>query len=191
LLFAREAGISGAACAIRRLLEHRSERTFPAFTQGRNPQRAFQLRTGMSRQVQQSVDLCDCDPFRAIRDFYDVVARANFSFLQNAEVESRPVMRDQQRRHAGFVHPQTDTVAGDARLRHLKECAANAVPVANANLAIGKSFDGEVFAELAEGEIIAAKELLPVAIRIHLIEEDSAVFSTVAGQIALSIAIDV
>ncbi len=72
-----------------------------------------------------------------------------------------------------------------------KSGIADAVPVADANLVIRKSIDGEVFSELAEGEILATEELLPVVVGVHLIHKYGSLFTAVAGEVTLRIAINV
>src|SRR3954471_21566696 len=82
-------------------------------------------------------------------------------------------------------------MAGDARLRHFEECIADPVSIADANLSVGESLDREVFAELAEDEIIAAEKAFPVAIGVRLINENSPMLPTVAGKVCLRIAHDI
>ncbi len=100
-------------------------------------------------------------------------------------------MRDKQGSHARFVHPNAYPVAGNARLRHFEKCAPDAIAIANANFVIRKTVDGEVLAELPEGEVISPELLFPVTIRIHLVHEDCAVLSAVTGQIPLAVAVNV
>src|SRR5271154_2497540 len=100
-------------------------------------------------------------------------------------------MRDQQRRHARFIHADADAVAGHAWLRHFKFSATDAVAIADAHLAIGKSFDREVFSELTESKIVAAEKTLPEMVRIHLVDEYGGVLPAVAGEIGLRIPIDI
>ena len=100
-------------------------------------------------------------------------------------------MRDQQGGHLRLVHPQADPVAGDPRLAHLEQRGADAVAVADPDLVIGESFDGEVLAELPVAEIVAVQERLPVAIGLQLVEEDRTVHAAMPGQVALSVAVDV
>ena len=60
-------------------------------------------------------------------------------------------------------------------LRYFKYRITNAVAIANADLIIRKSIDGEVFSELAVGKIVAAQKALPVMVRVHLVDEYGAV----------------
>jgi hypothetical protein len=101
------------------------------------------------------------------------------------------MMRDEQRWHARLIHADADAVARDARLRNFKYRATNAVAIADAHLAIEKSLDGEVFAELAKGKIAPAQKTLPVMVRVHLIDKYRALFSTVTREIGLLVTIDV
>src|SRR6266513_2970797 len=107
----------------------------------------------MSWQIQEGINLGHADSFRNVSNFYNVVACPNFSFLQHAKVESWSVMRNQQGCHPRFIHANADAVARYARLCHFKYRVTNAVEVANADLVIKKSLDGEIFSELAESKI--------------------------------------
>jgi hypothetical protein len=118
----------------------------------------------MSWQIQESVNVGDCDLLWAIANFHDVIAGTNFSFLQYSKVEAWPTMCDQQSRHARLVHADANAVAGYARLGHFEYCITDTVPITDANLAIGKTFNGEVFAELAKTEIVAPKKARPVTV---------------------------
>ena len=114
-----------------------SNEALPTLAERWNAECTFQLFARVSRQVQQGVHVRDGDPFRTVGNFYDVIARANFSFLQNAEVETRPVMRDKQCRHARLIHADADAVAGHARLRHFEDRSTNPVLITYADLIVG------------------------------------------------------
>src|SRR5580700_10420896 len=101
------------------------------------------------------------------------------------------MMGDKQSRHARLIHANADSKAGYARLTHFKQSATNAVLVTDAHLAISQPLNREVFAELPETEIVATQELFPVVVGIQLVDEDGALLSTVAGKVALRVAIDV
>src|SRR5262249_35813947 len=89
------------------------------------------------------------------------------------------------------VHPDADAVAGNARLRDLEDRAADPVPVADADLVVGKTLDREVLPELAVDEIVPTKLVFPVAVGVDLVDEDGALLAAVAGAIALTVALDV
>ena len=93
--------------------------------------------------------------------------------------------------HPRFIHANADAVARYAWLRHFKYRITNAVSIADADLVIRKSLDGEVFSELAESKIIAAQKALPVVIGIHLVDKYGALLPTMTGEIGLRIAIDI
>ena len=101
-------------------------------------------------------------------DFYDVIARTNFSFLQHAKVESWSVMFYEQGRHPRLIHADADAVARHAWLGYFKYRITNAVSIANADLVIRKSVNSEVFSELAKSKVVAAQKALPVMVRIQL-----------------------
>ncbi len=100
-------------------------------------------------------------------------------------------MGDEQRRDPRVVHPDADAEAGHPRLRHLEERLADLVPVADAHLVVGKTAHGEVLAELAELEVVPSQLLLPVLVRLDLVDENGALLAAVAGQVALAVAVDV
>src|SRR5277367_431408 len=142
----------------------------------------------MSWQVQETIYIGNSGLFWPIGDFYNVVTCANLSFLQHAEVKAGSVMFYEQRCHLRFIHANADAVARHARLCDFKYCIANAISIADADLVIRKSLDGEVFPELAESKIVAAQNALPVMVRVHLVGEYSAVLPAVTGEISLPIA---
>jgi hypothetical protein len=191
LFFIGESQIPLRGFGTRVLLEHYLERTLPTLAQCRNPQRALQSLAGMSWQIQKGVNVGHGNLFWTIGDFHDVIARPNLSLLQHAKVESWSVMRYKKRWQTRFIHPNTDAVARHARLRYFKLRRTDAVSIADADLVIKKSLDGEVFSELAESKIVAAQGALPVMVRIHLVDEYSAVLPAMTFQIGLRITIDI
>ena len=111
--------------------------------------------------------------------------------LQHTEIETGSAARDQQRGHLRLVHTDAHPVTGDARLRYLEQCAADPVAVADAHLCVRQALDGEILAELPIGKVVSTQLVLPIAIRIDLIDEDGPVLAAVAGQVPLSVAVDV
>src|SRR5205823_9809316 len=120
LLSICESSISRHGCCARLLFEYRLKRTLPTFAKCGNPQRALQLLAGMSWQIQKCINLGYGDPLRTVSNFYDIIARANFSLLQHAKVKSWSVMCYEQGRHARFIHSNPDAVARYAWLGHFK-----------------------------------------------------------------------
>jgi hypothetical protein len=100
-------------------------------------------------------------------------------------------MSDQQSRHSGLIHSYADAVASHTRLRNFEKCAADAIAIADADLAVGQALYREVLSELSEREIGALQFTLPIAIGIHLVDKHRPVFATVTGEITLRIAIDI
>jgi hypothetical protein len=98
---------------------------------------------------------------------------------------------DNQGWHAGLVHPNAQSIARYAWLRNLEYAVADAVLIANADLVVGKSLNREIFSELAEHEITALKEMLPVVVRFHLVDEYGALLPTMTGEIGLAVAVDI
>src|SRR6202795_2090126 len=144
----------------------------------------------MSWQIQEGVNLGHADSLWTLSNFYNVVTRPNFSFLQHAKVESWSVMRYEQGCHPRFIHANADAVARHARLCYFKYRTTDAVAIADAHFVVRKSLDGEVFSELAESKIVAAQKALPVMIRIHLIDEYGAVLPPVTREVGLRLTID-
>src|SRR5579863_3383160 len=191
LFLIRESRISRRSFGTQVLLKHSLERTLPTLAERRNPQRSFQLFSRMSRQIQEGVNLGHSHSLRTVSNFYNVVARPNFSFPQYAKVESWSVMFYEQGCHPRFIHANADSVAGDARLSHFKDRITNAIAIANADLAIREFLNGEVFSELAEYEVFAPKKAFPVVVGIHLINKNGAMLPAVSGEIGLRITIDI
>jgi hypothetical protein len=96
----------------------------------------LQLLAGLSWQIQKGVNLGHTDSLWTVSNFYNVIARPHFSFLQHAKVESWSVMFYEQRWHPRFTHANTDAVARYTRLCHFQYRIANAVAIANAHFAI-------------------------------------------------------
>jgi hypothetical protein len=186
-----EPRISSRAFCARLWLEHRQERTLPALAKRGNPERSLQLLAGMSRQIQECINLSYRHPLRTIADFHDIIARANLPFPHNAKVESGSSVCHKQSRHARLVHADAHAIARHPRLCYFKYGIANSVSITDADLVIRKPFDREVFAELAETEIITHKKALPVLVRAHLIDKYRTLLPTMSGEIRLPIAIDI
>jgi hypothetical protein len=100
-------------------------------------------------------------------------------------------MRDKQGWHLRIVHSNPEPVAGDARLCHLKDRAANPVPVSDTDLIIRKTFNSEILSELPVLEVVPAEDVLPISIGVELICHHGAVFTTMALEIPLAIAIQI
>src|SRR3954454_8238407 len=92
----------------------------------------------MPRKVEQSIDVGDREPLRALRDLHELVARAYLALLDHTKIKSRPVVRHQQRRNAWLVHAYPDAVAGDPRLRDLEQSVVDAKSVADAHFVVGQ-----------------------------------------------------
>jgi len=188
LFLIRESRISFDRFRARLLLENRLKRRLPTLAECGNPQRPLQLFLRMSRQIQEGVNLGHAHSLWTVSNFQNVVARPNFSFLQHAKIESRPVMRYEQGRHPRIIHANADAVTCYPRLCHFKYRITNAVTITNAGLVIRKSLNSEIFSKLAEDEVFTSEKTFPVLIAIHLINKNSALLTTVTGQITLSVA---
>src|SRR5262245_5997630 len=107
----------------------------------------------MIGRIQKSVDFCDSHSLIRLSNLHNFVASAYFAFLRDAEVKPRMSAGCQQRRHPWFVHPDTNAIAGHARLSDLKQRTADLVTIADANGVIRQSFDRKIFAELSVDEV--------------------------------------
>ena len=145
----------------------------------------------MIGRIEERVDLRHGHPLLRLSLLHDLVAVAHFARLQDAEVESRPSAGGQQGGHAGLVHPNADAIAGDTRLRHLEQRAADPIAIADAHGIVGQSFNGEVLAELSADEVGPLQLLLPVSIGFDLVGVDRALLTAVPGQVALTIAVEI
>jgi hypothetical protein len=76
-------------------------------------------------------------------------------------------------------------------LRHLEQRAADPVTIADADLVVSKTIDGQIFAELTVFKVLALQLLLPIAVGSKLIDHYGAVLSAVPCQISLPVAIQV
>ncbi len=134
---------------------------------------------------QQDVYLGHGHAFRALAQEVDGVAGPNLAFLHHAQVEARPAVGDDERRHGRVVHPQPELVAAHPGLAHLDNRAANPEAVADAHLLVAQPVDGEVLAELAHGESGAAEVLGPVPVGVELIDHDGALLAAMADEVGL------
>jgi hypothetical protein len=88
-----------------------------------------------------------------------------------------------------FVHPDTNAVTGDARLRNLEQCAADAITVTYAHGIVGQPFDGEILTKLSVDEVGAFQLLLPVTVGFDLVDENSSLLASMAGKITLTVCV--
>ena len=82
----------------------------------------------------------------------------------------------------GLAQPHADPKAGDPRLGHLELGLTDPVPVADAHLVVGQPVDGEVLAELPVLEVVATEMLLPVPVRLDLVDEHGPLLAAVPGE---------
>jgi hypothetical protein len=97
----------------------------------------------------------------------------------------------EKRRHTRFIHANADAVARHAWLRYFKCRTTDAVSIADADLVIRKSLDGEVFSELPVDEVITSEKAFPVVLGVHLINKNGALLPAVTGEVGLRITIDI
>src|SRR5262245_57943310 len=141
----------------------------------------------MPGRIEKCVDLRHGHAHFRLSHLPDLVPGADIALLQDAEVEPRPSAGCQQRRHPRLVHPDADAVAGNAGLSDLEQSPADLITIADADGVVRQPFDGEVLAELSVDEVGPLELLLPIAIRVDLIDEDGALLAAVAAQVALTV----
>ena len=93
--------------------------------------------------------------------------------------------------HPRLVEANPDPVAGRPWLGDLEHGRSDPEPVADADLVVGEPVDGEVLAELAVRQLGPPELPFPVAIRLDLIDEDRALLSPVAREVALTVPVQV
>jgi hypothetical protein len=76
-------------------------------------------------------------------------------------------------------------------LRHLEQCATDAIAVADADLVVRQAIYGKIFTELPEGEIAATQGLFPVSIRVDLVDHHGALLAAVTAKIPLCVPCEV
>src|SRR6202000_1435382 len=104
-----------------------------------------------------------------VRNLLNLVSSPHFTLGDDAKIESRPMMRDQQGGHPRIIHANPETIASYSRLRDFKNGDANLVSVADTNFTVRESFDGEVFSKLPVVKVIAAELAFPMLIGLALI----------------------
>ena len=173
-----QAGVAAAGLS----LDQSAERRLPAGAEGGNPKRSEQLLARVPGQVEQRVDLRDRHLLRAGGELDDLVSCLHVAFLEHAEVEAGAAVGDEQGRDARVVHPDPDAVTGDAGLRDFEDGGADPVAVADADLVVAQSLDGEVLAELAVDEVGSSELAFPVAVGVDLVDEDGALLAAVPAR---------
>ena len=184
---------SGVSCfrPVLLTLQQRFKRATPSVRKRIDPQCALQTIAWMRRQIEERVNLSDGHALCRLSHLHDFVSRADLTFAENAEIEARPAAGCEQCRHPRFVHANADAIACDAGLSDLEKRGADLKSIADAHGVISQSFDRKVLAKLSVNEIVPLQLLLPVAIRFNLINEDGSMFTSVPGQVALTVSLQV
>ena len=171
--------------------EHVPKRLLPARAQGRHVDSLRDLLDVAVGQIQQRVHVRDAEFMAAATSPEDRIAGPDASFGDDTEVEARTMVSNQQIGHVRFAETHADAEARDARLGDLELGLTDAVPVADAHLAVGHAGDGEVLAEMARSQVVAREERRPVVVGLGLIHHDGALFTAVPGKVALTVAVDI
>src|SRR5689334_8662798 len=122
---------------------------------------------------------------------HDIVARLHGALGDDPEVEPRSMLRDKKIRHLRNAETHAHTEAGDAGLGDLELGIADPVSVADADVMIGHAGYGEVLSEVAGHQVVAAKVVAPVVVRLGLVDHHRPLLAAVTGEIALAVSVDV
>lgn len=145
----------------------------------------------MIGRIKKPIDLGDGHPLLCLSSFYDFIASADVSFLEHAEIEPWTSAGRQQCGHSRLIHSNTDAITGHARLSDPENCVANPVTITDTYLIVGQSFDSEVLAELSGDKIRSFQLVLPIVIRLDLVNEDRSLLTSMPGQIALTVSFQI
>src|SRR5215510_5038579 len=63
--------------------------------------------------------------------------------------------------------------------------------IADVHFTIRESFDCKILSELAIGKVVSTELVLPITIRLDLVDKDCPVFAAMPRQISLAVSIDV
>ena len=181
----------GGLAAVAGRGEQVPEGLLPAGAQRRDADRPAQHFLVFARQVEQRVRVGHRQRVRAGPGFDDLVAGLDLAFVDDPHVEAGAMVTDQQRREPGLAQPQTHPVARDPRLGDLEFGRPDAVPVTDAHVGVGQPVDGQVLAEVAVAEVVAAEMALPVPVGVDLVDQHRPLLAAVAGQVALPVAVDI
>src|SRR5580698_5160553 len=108
----------------------------------------------MARQIKQPVDFGHGELLRSLSYLHDFISGADFPFFDDAEIKPGALVGNEQTGHTRVTHANANPVAGDSRLAYLKQGTANAVTIADADLVVSKTLDGQILAELTVLEVI-------------------------------------
>jgi hypothetical protein len=71
----------------------------------------------------------------------------------------------------------------------LEQCITDPVTISDTHNVVGQPFDGEVLAKLPVDEAGPFQLLLPIVIRFDLIDEDGALLTAMASEVALTVSL--
>ena len=141
--------------------------------------------------VKKGIDLSDGHALRTVRELLDPIARADLAFFDDAEIETGPVVRNQQRGNLRIVQSDADPVAGVAWLADLDDGTADPEAITDADLVIGESFHRQVLAEIPGREIRPPKIARPIPVGIELVHHDRTLLAAMALEVPLAVAIEI
>src|SRR6202049_3372962 len=95
-------------------------------------------------------------------DSNDFVARADFSFAKDSQIEAGAAAGQETLGHIVAIEFQIQLEAGKSRLRHYHFCRADCESVSEGDWVLDEACSWEVFPEGAPGQVHARQLLLPV-----------------------------
>jgi hypothetical protein len=163
----------------------------PSGAQRRNVDDLAELVDVSVRQIQQRVYVGNAELMAATAGSHDVVTGSHLSFGDHPQVESRTTLGDKQIRHLRLVETQPDPKTRHPRLGDLELRVTDAVAIADADIVVGESADGEVLSEVPRSQVVAPEKFLPEFIGLGLVDQYRALFTAVTTQIALAVTVEV
>src|SRR4051812_7073749 len=167
------------------------EGLLPAGAQGCDVDDLAELVDVSVRQIEQRVDVGNAELVTTAAGPYDIVACLHLSFGDHPAVKPRTPLSHKQIGHLRLVETQADPKARDTWLGDLELRATNAVSVTDADILVGKPADGEVLPEIPRSQVVAVEKFGPEVIRLGLVDQHCALFTTVAAEVTLAITVEV
>ncbi len=126
----------------------------------------------------------------SLGQFQDITC-ANLAFFQDAQVKSDTATSQKYPKKLGHSHLDPELEARDARLGHFDQRATHAKHVADVNLILQHSLDGEILPELPESEISSTELALPVVIVLYRVYVGRFIDAAVTYGIRLLVPVEV
>src|SRR5579864_3463519 len=154
----------------------------------RGQKNAFELSSVPLKAVSELQDLGYADFAPAKSNTFDPIARAQFSFGDDGEIETGTAARPKFLDHIGAAKLDSELVAGRPRLSHLENGGTHAILIADIHCGFIQALGRQVLAELAIRQVQAGEFCGPVRIVFNRIAVDCFVAAAVNRQIGLPVA---